>query len=332
MADLLNVPPREIAFGANTTTLALAVARAVGRSWKPGDEIVVTELDHRGNVDPWITQAQDKGATVRWIKVDTTTCTLALDDLDSIINPRTVFVAVGLASNAVGTVNDVARVAARAKAVGALVAVDAVQAVPHISVDRDALGADLLFCSAYKFFGPHLGVVTVRAELMERLPVYKLAPAPAFIPDRLETGTQNHEALAGIPAAVGFIASLGAGATRRERILSGYEQIEAHENGLITRMREALAAQPRITVYQAPPAVRKTPTLAFTVAGLAPEAVCRSLVEEQAVFVASGDFYASTLADILGINPAGWVRAGLSPYNTDEEADRFIEGVGQLLR
>jgi selenocysteine lyase/cysteine desulfurase len=308
MADLLNVPPREIAFGANTTTLALAVARAVGRSWKPGDEIVVTELDHRGNVDPWITQAQDKGATVRWIKVDTTTCTLALDDLDSIINP------------------------ARAKAVGALVAVDAVQAVPHISVDRDALGADLLFCSAYKFFGPHLGVVTVRAELMERLPVYKLAPAPAFIPDRLETGTQNHEALAGIPAAVGFIASLGAGATRRERILSGYEQIEAHENGLITRMREALAAQPRITVYQAPPAVRKTPTLAFTVAGLAPEAVCRSLVEEQAVFVASGDFYASTLADILGINPAGWVRAGLSPYNTDEEADRFIEGVGQLLR
>jgi selenocysteine lyase/cysteine desulfurase len=232
----------------------------------------------------------------------------------------------------VGTVNDVARVAARAKAVGALVAVDAVQAVPHISVDRDALGADLLFCSAYKFFGPHLGVVTVRAELMERLPVYKLAPAPAFIPDRLETGTQNHEALAGIPAAVGFIASLGAGATRRERILSGYEQIEAHENGLITRMREALAAQPRITVYQAPPAVRKTPTLAFTVAGLAPEAVCRSLVEEQAVFVASGDFYASTLADILGINPAGWVRAGLSPYNTDEEADRFIEGVGQLLR
>jgi cysteine desulfurase family protein (TIGR01976 family) len=332
MADLLNVPPREIAFGANTTTLALAVARAVGRSWKPGDEIVVTELDHRGNVDPWITQAQDKGATVRWIKVDTTTCTLALDDLDSIINPRTVFVAVGLASNAVGPVNDVARVAARAKAVGALVAVDAVQAVPHISVDRDALGADLLFCSAYKFFGPHLGVVTVRAELMERLPVYKLAPAPAFIPDRLETGTQNHEALAGIPAAVGFIASLGAGATRRERILSGYEQIEAHENGLITRMREALAAQPRITVYQAPPAVRKTPTLAFTVAGLAPEAVCRSLVEEQAVFVASGDFYASTLADILGINPAGWVRAGLSPYNTDEEADRFIEGVGQLLR
>jgi cysteine desulfurase family protein (TIGR01976 family) len=331
MADLLNVTPREIAFGANSTTLALAVARAVGRNWKPGDEIVVTELDHRCNVDPWITQAMDKGATVRWIKVDTANCTLDLDDLETVINPRTVFVAVGLASNAVGTINDVARVAARAKAVGALVAVDAVQAVPHLSVDRDALGADMLLCSAYKFFGPHLGIITVRAGLMEQLPVYKLAPAPAFIPDKLETGTQNHEAIASLPAAVGFIASLGTGATRRERLLSGYELIERHEHRLITRMREALAALPRITLYQAPAGVPKTPTVAFTVAGLTPEAVCRALVEEDAVFVASGDFYATTLADKQGLNPSGWVRAGLSPYNTDEEADRFIAGVSRLV-
>jgi len=211
MADLLNVDARTVAFGANSTTLALAAARAIGRDWKPGDEIVVTELDHRGNVDPWIAQARDKGASVRWIKVDTGTFTLDLRDLETVVNPRTVLVAVGLASNAVGTVNDVKRVADRARSVGALVAVDAVQAVPHMRVDRDALGADFLMCSSYKFFGPHMGVITMGAELMDRLPAYRLAPAPGFIPDKFETGTQNHEAIAGIPAAVGFIASLGTG-------------------------------------------------------------------------------------------------------------------------
>lgn len=332
MADLLHVSPREVAFGANSTTLAMAVSRALGRSWKPGDEIVVTEMDHRCNVDPWITQAQDRGATVRWIKADTRSFTLDLSDLDEVINERTVFAALGLASNAVGTINQVARVAARARAVGALVAVDAVQAVPHFAVDRDALGADLLLCSSYKFFGPHMGILTVRPGLMEQLPVYKLAPAPGFIPDRFETGTQNHEAIAGIPQAVGFIASLGRGATRREQLLSGYQQIEAHELRLITRMRDCLAALPGITLYQADGAVPKTPTLAFTLAGLSPEAVCARLVEDDGVFVASGDFYASTLADKLGINPAGWVRAGLSPYNTEEEAERFCAGVTRLAQ
>ncbi len=332
MADLLNVDARTVAFGANSTTLALAAARAIGRDWKPGDEIVVTELDHRGNVDPWIAQARDKGASVRWIKVDTGTFTLDLRDLETVVNPRTVLVAVGLASNAVGTINDVKRVADRARSVGAVVAVDAVQAVPHMRVDRDALGADFLMCSSYKFFGPHMGVITMGAELMDRLPAYRLAPAPGFIPDKFETGTQNHEAIAGIPAAVGFIASLGTGATRREQLVSGYERIEAHENRLIGRMREALAVLPGITLYQAPCAVPKTPTVAFTMPSMASEAVCRSLVEDQSVFVASGDFYAMTLADKLGINPQGWVRAGLSPYNTDEEVDRFIEGMTRLAR
>jgi cysteine desulfurase family protein (TIGR01976 family) len=332
VGDLLHVAPREVAFGANTTSLALAASRAVGRAWKPGDEVVVTELDHRANVDPWILQAQDKGATVRWIEVDTGTCTLDLSNLDRVINRKTRFVAVGLASNGVGTVNDVARVAARAREVGALVAVDAVQAVPHIPVDRDALGADLLMCSAYKFFGPHVGVITVRPDLMERLPVYKLAPAPACIPDRFETGCQNHEAIAGIPAAVDFMASLGSGATRRERLLSAYEQIEAHETRLTDRIRKALTALPGIKLYQAPESSRRTPTVSFTVKGIAPEEVCRKLIEDYSVFIANGDFYAMTLADKLGINPAGWVRAGLSPYNCDEEVDRFIEGMTRLLK
>jgi cysteine desulfurase family protein (TIGR01976 family) len=330
MADLLNTAPGEIAFGANATTLAFAVARALGRDWRPGDEVVVTELDHRGNVDPWIAQARDQGATVRWIPVDPGSCTLDLADLEAIITPRTVLVAVGLASNAVGTINDVARIAARARAVDALVAVDAVQAVPHLAVDRDALGADLLLCSAYKFFGPHLGVLAIRAGLLDRLEAYKLLPAPAAGPGKLETGTQNHEGLAGLKSAVEFIASLGTGATRRARIVSGYRRMEEHEHGLISRIQEGLAALPGITLYTAPAGAAKTPTIAFTLAGVAPEEVCQRLLDEQSVFVASGDFYATTLADKQGVNPAGWVRAGLSPYNTEEEAGRFLAGMAAM--
>lgn len=333
MADLLNVDPNEVAFGASATTLLFHLARAVGRSWKKGDEIVVTELDHRGNVDPWITLAEDKGVTVRWIKVNTETFTLELGDLDQVINERTKLVAVGLASNAVGTVNDVARVAQRAKLVGALTAVDAVQAVPHFAVDFQALGADILSCSAYKFFGPHIGVVAIRSELFEQLPVYRLVPAPSEAPGKLETGTANHEGLAGIRPAVEFIASLGTGRRRRDRILAGYERMEAHENGLAEKIRAALAQMPRVRLYQAGPDVKKTPTVALTVEGMSPAEVCRFIIDRASVFIADGNFYAWTLAEKLGINPTGaWVRAGLSPYNTEEEVDRFLAAMARMLR
>jgi cysteine desulfurase family protein (TIGR01976 family) len=332
LGDLLNADPDGIAMGPNSTTLLFHLSRALGRNWRPGDEIVVTELDHRGNVDPWITQAQDKGVTVRWIKVDLDTFTLDLRELDTLVNARTRLVAVGLASNAVGTINDVARVAARAKAVGALTVVDAVQAVPHFAVDVQALGADLLCCSAYKFFGPHLGVVAMSRDLLEALKVYKLVPAPDYVPDKLETGTLNHECIAGVPAAVDFIAGLGRGATRRERLRSGYERIEAHENRLAERIRAALAGLPGLRLYQAPPSVPKTPTVAFTIQGVKPVDVCRRVIDEAAVFVADGNFYAWTLAERLGINPDAWVRAGLSPYNTDDEADRFIAAVTRICR
>jgi cysteine desulfurase family protein (TIGR01976 family) len=333
MADLLNVNPGEIAFGANATTLLFQLARAIGRDWKPGDEIVVTELDHRGNVDPWVTLAKDKGVTVRWIKVNLATFTLELDDLNTIINEKTRLVAVGLASNAVGTVNDVAKVAARARQVGALVAVDAVQAVPHFSVDVRALGADILSCSSYKFFGPHIGIVAIRSAVFEPLEVYKLVPAPAEAPDKLETGTLNHEGLAGIKPAVEFIAALGEGNTRRERIVSGYEQMEIHENRLAEKIRVAFANLRRIRLYQAPSAVQKTPTVALTVEGMAPSEVCQRIIESSSIFVADGNFYAWTLAEKLGINPTGaWVRAGLSPYNNEEEVDRFIEAMTQLAK
>jgi len=325
MADLLNAEEGEVAFGANATTLLFHAARAVGRNWKPGDEIVVTELDHRGNVDPWITLAKDKGATVRWMKVDTTTFTLDRSELHSLINDKTVLVAVGLASNAVGTVSDLTDMVARAHAVGALVAVDAVQAVPHFSVDFRALQADILTCSAYKFFGPHLGIVAVRRGLFEKLEVYRLVPAPSLAPDKLETGTLNHEGIAGIKPAVEFIATLGRGATRRERIVSGYARMEAYENALAERIREALAELPRVRLYQAGKSVQKTPTVAFTVEGMSPREVCRQVIEEASVFVADGNFYAWTLAEKLGLNThGGWVRAGLSPYNSDSEVDRFI--------
>ena len=204
-------------------------------------------------------------------------------------------------------------------------AVDAVQAVPHFSVDFQALGADILSCSAYKFFGPHIGIVAIRRALFEKLEVYRLVPAPSEAPDKLETGTLNHEGIAGIKPAVEFIAALGQGATRRERIVSGYERMEAHENRLAEKIRAALAPLHKVRLYQAAPSVRKTPTVALTVAGMAPAEVCRRVIEETSVFVADGNFYAWTLAEKLGINPAGaWVRAGLSPYNTEEEADRFI--------
>lgn len=329
--DLLGVKAREVTFGANMTTLAFSIARALGKKWGKGDEIVVTEIDHRANVDPWITMAEDRGLSVRWIKVDPEKLTLQLEELDEIINEKTRLVAVGLASNAVGTINDVEAISQRVKEVGALLAVDAVHAAPHITIDRDRLGIDILLCSAYKFFGPHVGVAAIKEELFENLEPFKLAPAPSYIPDKLETGTQNHEGIAGIQPAIEFFESLGEGTTRRERILSGIENIEAYENNLADTLREELLKLQNVTLYQADGSVPKTPTIAFRVEGYAPNEVCKILSEEHSIFVADGDFYATTLADKLGINSSGgWIRAGLAPYNTIEEINRFIRAVKLL--
>jgi cysteine desulfurase family protein (TIGR01976 family) len=205
MADLLGCQPQEVAFGQNMTTLAFSIARGLASFLKEGDEVVVTELDHRANVDPWLTLAKDRGAGLRFIPLDPETYTLELNRLEEIITPATKLVAVGLSSNVTGTVTDVARIIARAKEVGALVVLDAVHAVPHLPLDVEALGCDVLLCSAYKFFGPHVGIAVIKADLFEKLAVYKLDPAPAHIPDKLETGTQNHEGLAGLLGAIAFI-------------------------------------------------------------------------------------------------------------------------------
>src|SRR5215213_236548 len=331
VADFLGAGPDEIAFGANMTTLTFAISRALARTWDEGSEIVVTELDHRANVDPWLLAAE-RVATVRWVRVNPETLTLEADDIESAITEKTKLVAVGLASNAVGTVNDVAAIAQRAHEAGAFVAVDAVHAVPHIPVDRDAIGADVLTCSAYKFFGPHVGVTAVKRDLLEALSVYKVEPAPAYIPDKLETGTQNHEGIAGVKGAIDFIASLGNGTALRDRLVSGMRAVEEYEADLAARFRAGLREIPRIQLYAATDGVRKTPTVAFRINGCTPREVTEHMTE-RGFFVADGHFYASTLARKLGIHDkGGWIRAGLAPYNTEEEVEGFIEELKSLVR
>jgi cysteine desulfurase family protein (TIGR01976 family) len=332
MADFLGAGPDEVAFGANMTTLTFAVSRALARTWDRNSEVVVTELDHRANVDPWLLAAAERGAAVRWVRVNPETLTLEADDIEREINDRTRLVAVGLASNAVGTVNDVAAIAKRAHGAGALVTVDAVHAAPHIPVDRDAIGADVLTCSAYKFFGPHVGVTAVRRDLLESLDVYKVEPAPDYIPDRLETGTQNHEGIAGAKGAIDFISSLGHGTSLQDKLVSGMRAIEEYEADLAERFRAALHEIPEVKLYAAPDGVLKTPTVAFRVEGHTPREVTERLAQE-GFFVADGHFYASTLARKLGIHDkGGWIRAGLAPYNTEEEVEGFIESLKSLVK
>jgi cysteine desulfurase family protein (TIGR01976 family) len=331
-ADFLGAAPDEVAFGANMTTLTFAISRALAKEWDETSEIVVTELDHRANVDPWLIAAREKGAQVRWIRVDPETLTLVAEDLERNINDRTKLVAIGLASNAVGTVNDVAAVAEMAHGVDAIIAVDAVHAAPHIPVDRDAIGADIITCSAYKFFGPHVGVTAIKRELFERLNVYRLDPAPHDIPDKLETGTQNHEGIAGVNGAIDFIASLGEGASRREKLANAMQTIEEYEADLAAKFRAGLRDLPGVKLYAAPEGVRKTPTLAFRVEGCSTHEVCVRMLQH-GYFVAAGDFYASTIAERLGIKDSGgFVRAGLAPYNTQEEIDEFVTALEGLVR
>ena len=329
-AAFLGADPDEVAFGHNMTTITLAVSRALSKGWDEGGEIVVTEIDHRANVDPWVLAAADRGTAVRWIPVGAETLTLDLTNLDELINERTKLVAVNLASNAVGTVNDVARISERAHEVGAVVAVDAVHAAAHVPLDRDALGADVLTCSAYKFFGPHVGITAIRRGLFEAMEPYKLAPGPGRIPDKLETGTQNHEGLAGVEAAISFVATLGGGESLREKLTSGMGEIEAYEAGLAESARVRLRRMPGVTLYAAADRIRKTPTIAFRLQGRSPLEVCEHM-SERGIFVAGGDFYATTLADKLGINETGgFVRAGFAPYNTAEEVDDFLDALEEL--
>ena len=331
LADFLNAAPNEIVFGANMTTLTFHLARAFGRNCQPEDEIVITELDHHANVAPWRALEEERGVVVRVAKMIPATGQLDWDDLEAQLSRRTKLLALGAASNALGTITDVSRAAQMAHSVGAMIFVDAVHYAPHMLVDVVSMDCDFLSCSAYKFYGPHIGVLYGRGDLLASLDFPKLLPAPNEAPELAETGTQNHEGIAGAAAAVNFLASLGSGVNRRARLQSAFENLHARGSALIEQMWQGLAAIDGVRKYGPASGELRTPTLAFTVDGVAPLKVARYLAEE-AVFVSDGDFYASTLVERLGLAPNGLVRAGCACYTTEEEVNRLIDGVRVVAR
>ena len=338
VADLLGAESAdEIKFGANMTTLTFHLSRSLGASFAPGDEIVVTTLDHEANVSPWRRLAEDRGLVVRTVDIRPDDVTLDLEALEAALGPRTRLVAVGYASNAVGTINPVREIVARAHEVGAWTWIDAVHYAPHGPIDVRELGTDFLVTSAYKWFGPHLGALYGRAEVLDQLPAYKVRPAH----DRIETGTQNFEAIAGAAAAVDYLASVGerfgaaaansaAGAGRRARIVAGMQAIQAWESRLAEQLLGGLASIPGVRIHGiADPAriAERTPTVAVTIDGTTPRAAAEAL-GRQGMFTWDGDFYAQALIERLGLFESGGVlRLGLVHYNLPAEVDRLLEGL-----
>jgi cysteine desulfurase family protein (TIGR01976 family) len=292
--------------------------------------VVVTELDHHGNVAPWTRLAAERGVTVKTVRMDASKGVLDWAHLEESITPRTRLLAIGAASNALGTITDVAAAAKLAKGHGALVFVDAVHYAPHVLVDVKALGCDFLACSAYKFYGPHVGVLWGKHDLIATLDVPKLIPAPEAPPERLETGTQNHEGIVGAAAAVDYLASFGNGATRRERLVSSFEALHNAGTTLFARMWNGLSSIRGVRMYGLPPGSPRTPTVSFTVDGVVSDDVARALAR-RAVFVSNGDFYATTVIERLGHATDGVVRAGCACYTSPEEIDRLIEGVRSVV-
>lgn len=336
MADLLGGAPHEIAFGPNMTSLTLAAARALSRNWGPGDNILLTRLDHDANVAPWLAVAADKGVEVRWLDFSPDTGRLAYDTLPALIDTRTRVVAVGAASNALGTLNDVPAVVAAARAgSAAIVYVDAVQSVPHVPTDVVALGCDFLACSPYKFFGPHQGVLWGRAAAWERLDAYKVRPAGNDGAHRLETGTPSFEGQAGVLGTVEYLDWLGGEVvphanSRRARLIAAMAAATAYEQVLGERLLRQLCQLPGLTLYGPPTMAGRVPTFAFTLAGHHPDAVAAHLAAHD-IFAWSGHFYAVEVIRRLGLEDAGGlVRIGLCQYSTAHEVDRLIAALQEL--
>ena len=331
MADFLGAAPNEIAFGANMTTLTFHLARALGRGFAAGDEIVLTELDHHANIAPWRALEQERGLTIRMAKLIPETGQLDWAHFEGQLNSRTKLVAIGAASNALGTITDVRRAAELAHAAGAQIFVDAVHYAPHQLVDVREMDCDFLACSAYKFYGPHIGILYGRHDLLAALDFPKLFPAPNDAPERAETGTQNHEGIAGAAAAVNFLASLAPAETRRASLAEGFAGLHARGERLVRQLWEGLEVSDGVRLFGPAPGEPRTPTIGFTVAGVSSTEVARRLAEA-AVFVSNGDFYATTVVERLGLSPDGLVRAGCACYTTEEEVARLIEGVRMIAR
>ena len=338
-ADFLNAPsPDEVVFGQNMTSLTFHLSRSFARTLRPGDEVLVTRLDHDANVSPWVLAARDAGAVVRRVDFRPDDGTLDLDDLRRQLSGRTRLVAVTCASNAVGSVTDVRAVARRAHDAGAKVFLDAVHYAPHGPIDVQSWDCDFLACSAYKFFGPHVGLLWGRRELLEELPAYKVRPASDSLPGRWMTGTQNHEGLAGVLAAVEYLAEIGAAHAegppdRRRDVRAGMSAIRAYETGLARRLLAALAERPRFKVWGITDPERleqRVPTVAVTFPGRPASALGEHLAARQ-VYAWTGNFYALELTERLGLEgQGGLLRLGLVHYNTAEEIDRLMAALDEF--
>ena len=329
LAALLNAAPQEIAFGANMTTLTFHLARALGRGWGPGDEVIITELDHHANQGPWRAIEKERGITIRVVPIDLTTYELDWGALERAFTPRTKLLAITAGSNALGTMPDVTAAARLAHAAGALCFVDAVHYTPHGVVDVRAFDCDFLACSAYKFYGPHIGVLYGKADRLAALDVPKLLPAPDTVPERLETGTQNHEGIVGAGAAVEFLASLAGSDSDRPHIVQAMTELHARGDELFRKIWDGLGAIRGVTRHGPPPGRPRTPTISFTINGVLPEDAARRLATD-GVFVSHGDYYATTVVDRLGLQPHGMIRAGCSCYTNEQEVERLIAGVEAL--
>jgi cysteine desulfurase family protein (TIGR01976 family) len=332
LADWLGGRPEEIVFGANMTTLTFHLGRALGQGWRQGDAVVVTELDHHANSDTWRRLARERELELRVIRMRPEDGRLDMEDAARKLTRGVRLLAVGAASNALGTVNDVAQLSALAHAAGALVFVDGVHYAAHHMPDVRAWDCDFLACSAYKFYGPHVGVLWGRQALLNSLDAPRLTPATPTAPDRLETGTLNHEGIVGAGAAIEFLASLAPeGQSRRARLQRVSEVLHERADELIAKLWHGLGAIRGVKLYGPPPGTPRTATLSFTLEGRSTESIAVALAE-RGVFVSHGDFYATTVARIYGREAEGFVRAGCAAYTSADEVGRLLEGVRELAR
>jgi len=340
LADFLNArSPSEIVFGPNMTTLTFNLSRAIGRLLDEGDEIIVTRLDHDADISPWLA-LEERGAIIRWVDIHPDDCTLDMADFEKHLSTKTKVVAVGGASNAVGSLNDLKTIIPLAHMAGALVFVDAVHLAPHEPIDVQDLDCDLLACSAYKFYGPHLGVLYGKSDLLNRLPAYKVRPSGNLPPDKFETGTANHEGIAGVRAAIDYLASVGekygapytaqfqAFKGRRLQLKTALAAVKAYERDLFTRLIHGLRDIPGAHIYGITDVARfgyRTPTVAFTLPAATPREIAERLGRER-IYVWDGNYYALALMERLGLEGhGGAVRVGLAHYNTAAEVDRFLD-------
>ncbi len=335
--------PEEIVFGPNMTTLTFALSRALGKTLSPGDEIVLTRMDHDGNVMPWMRIAEDYHLRVRWVDIRTSDCTLDMGSLEAALTDRTKIVATVHASNAVGTINPVKQIAAMmAHAAGALHVVDAVQSAPHVAIDVQDIGCDFLLCSAYKFFGPHIGILWGRYDLLAELPAYKVRPAKNVPPYRWETGAPSFETIYGVAAAIDYLAWLGEQradavsdqSSRRNLLLSAMDSIQDYEQQLAAHLIKGLQSLPGVTIAGITDPARlheRVPTVAFVMEGYTPREIAQYLADHH-IYVWSGNYYAQEIMERLGRGEHGMVRVGPVHYNTVEEIDRLLGALASLAQ